>query len=279
MIDRRGFLAGMVATGLGLGEAAAKAAAARKLKRIGLQIYTVRSLLPQDFEDTIRKVREIGYSEIEFGPFPVPDIPPQQVRDIIRRVGLDPVAGHVNPRELKSGWDRTLKDARFMGLQFVVCAVSPENAGTIDDYRAFARLLNQAGETARSAGIQLGFHCHDTEFAPIGGAVPYDILLSETNPDMVAMEMDLYWVTKANRDPVEYFTRYPGRFRLVHVKDMDRTPARGMTDVGQGIIDWARLFAHAEQAGIEHYFVEHDEPASPIDTIKRSYNYLATLEF
>lgn len=279
MMDRRGFLAGMAATGLGLGEAGARAAARKKLKRIGLQIYTVRSLLAQDFTGTIEQVREIGYSEIEFGPFPVPDIPPEKVRDIIRRVGLTPVSGHVNPRELKSGWDRTLKDAKFMGLQFVVCAVPPETSSTIDDYRAFAKLLNQAGETARSAGIQLGFHCHDREFAPINGAVPYDILLSETNPKTVTMQMDLYWVTKANRDPVEYFERYPGRFRLVHVKDMDRTPERGMTDVGQGIIDWARLFAHAEQAGIRHYFVEHDEPASPIDTIRRSYNYLAKLEF
>src|SRR3989442_1446589 len=119
----------------------------------------------------------------------------------------------------------------------------------------------------------------DFELARLGGRVPYDVLLAETDPKLVALELDLYWITKGGGKPLAYFARYPGRFHMVHVKDMDKTRARGFADVGRGVIDFKKIFARSAQAGIKHYFVEHDQPADPFASIEASFNYLKRLEF
>src|SRR2546428_537367 len=130
------------------------------------------------------------------------------------------------------------------------------------------------------AGIQFGYHNHTFEFVKdqaLGGKLPYDVLLAETDPKLVQMEMDLCWITEGGQDPLVYFDRYPGRFPLVHVKDM--TKDHQMTEVGSGAIDWRRIFAQSEKAGMRHYFVEHDEPKAPFDSILTSYEFLRKLRF
>jgi sugar phosphate isomerase/epimerase len=156
--------------------------------------------------------------------------------------------------------------------------IANEKAG-LDGYREAADVLNRAGEIARKSGITIGYHNHGTELAPIGGVRPYDVILDRTDPSLVAMEMDIYWLVTGGGDPLAYFARYPGRFRMVHVKDMDGTPKHRMTDVGKGVIDWKQIFAQSRQAGIEHYFVEHDEATDPFASIAVSYEYLKSLEF
>ncbi|MEO5589253.1 MAG: twin-arginine translocation signal domain-containing protein [Gemmatimonadaceae bacterium] len=139
---------------------------------------------------------------------------------------------------------------------------------------AKSRKIDRLGLSAPSA------HGPDFEFAKLEGKLPYGVLLERTDPALVAMEMDLFWITKGGQRPLEYVDRSPGRFELVHVKDMGPAPEQRMVDVGQGKIDWARIFARRDKAGIRHFFVEHDDPKpSPLASAKTSYEYLAQLRF
>jgi sugar phosphate isomerase/epimerase len=140
-------------------------------------------------------------------------------------------------------------------------------------------LLNRAGEAAARAGIHFAYHNHDFEFIALDGRLPYDVLLQATAPRHVTFELDLYWITRGGQDPLAYFARWPGRFRLVHVKDSDGPPDHRMADVGSGTIDWGRIFAHGKQAGIEHFFVERDDAPEPLASIAASYAYLHKLRF
>ncbi len=240
---------------------------------IGVQLYTVRSLMTRDFEGTLARVAEIGYREVEFAGYFGRS--PAQVRAALERVGLAAPAAHVGLDAVRQDWDRTLDAAREIGHRYLIVAWLPDGERrTLDGYRRLADEFDRAGERARELGLRFGYHNHDFEFAPIDGRVPYDVLVEATDPARVALELDLFWVTRGGGDPLDYFRRYPGRFELVHVKDMDGTAARGMVDVGQGVIDFRAIFARAAQAGIRHRFVEHDQPADPIESIRRSYAYL-----
>jgi sugar phosphate isomerase/epimerase len=150
---------------------------------------------------------------------------------------------------------------------------------TLDDWRRLGERFNQAGVAARRAGITFGYHNHDFEFAELEGRVPFDVLLEATDPTLVAIELDLYWITKGGQDPLAYLRRGSGggRYALVHVKDMDSTPARGMTDPGKGIIDFPRILSVAQEAGVRHHFVEHDNPSDPLATARAGYRYLRSL--
>jgi sugar phosphate isomerase/epimerase len=255
-----------------------------RLDRIGLQLYTVRDLLKQDFEGTLARVAEIGYLEVEFAGYF--DHTPEQIRAALDRHHLNAPSAHVPFEAIEHGWDATLHTASLVGHQYLVCAWIPEERRhTVDDWHAIADQLNRAAAACRDAGLRFAYHNHSYEFVPLDGRLPYDILLEHTDPALVRLELDLFWITFGGGDPLAYFTRYPGRFPLVHVKDMtpkpapDVAPERVMMDVGRGSIDWRRIFARARQAGIEHYFVEHDQPADPFASIRASYDYLHALEF
>src|SRR5207245_399172 len=169
---------------------------------------------------------------------------------------------------------RALEDALVIGRRDVVVRwLPPAERRSLDGYKRVARLFNRAGAVARDLGLQFAYHNHDFEFARLGGRVPYDVLLAETDPKLVALELDLYWITKGGGKPLAYFARYPGRFHMVHVKDMDKTRARGSAAVGRGVTGFKKIFARSAQAGIKHYFVEHDQPADPFASIEASFNY------
>lgn len=254
------------------------AASGDQLDRIGLQLYTVRQAMAQDFEGTLARVAQIGYREVEFAGYFARDA--GTVRGALDTAGLDAPAAHIPLENLRTRWAQTLDDARVIGHRYLVVPSLPaEDSRTLDGYRAVADLFNRAGEQARGAGIRLGFHNHAGEFAPLSGRVPYDVLLEDTDPQLVWFEMDLYWIRRGGGDPLSLFARHPGRFALVHVKDMDDTPQQGIVDVGAGVIDFKRIFTRREQAGIRHFFVEHDNPASPFDSIRVSFDYLRQLEF
>lgn len=255
-----------------------------RLERIGLQLYTVRDLVKQDFDGTIARVAGIGYREVEFAGYF--DHTPEQVRAALDRNGLAAPSAHVPFEAIESGWDATLHTASLIGHQFVVCAWIPEERRrTVADWRRIGERLNQAATAARAAGLGFAYHNHSYEFVPLEGQLPYDVLLASTDPALVRLELDLFWITYGGGDPLAYFRRWPGRFPMVHVKDMtpkpapDTAPERVMADVGRGSIDWRRIFAHARDAGIEHYFVEHDQPAAPLASIRASFDYLHALEF
>jgi sugar phosphate isomerase/epimerase len=160
-----------------------------------------------------------------------------------------------------------------------------------DIWKRIAATFNKAGETCKKAGIQFAYHNHHFEFVPVNGVMPFDVLLKECDPNLVKMELDLCWTTVARQDPVALFQRNPGRFPLVHVKGLKKIPEGqppvpfdqaipNITEVGTNdIIDWKRIFAQSSVAGIKHYFVEHDQPSSPFDSIKTSASYLKELRF
>jgi len=247
-----------------------------RLDRIGIQLYTVRGAMAKDVEGTLARVAEVGYREVEFAGYFGRS--PRAVRAALDAVGLEAPAVHVPLTEVRGAWEQTLEAATVIGHRALIVPWLPEEERRgLDDYRTLADQLNRAGEKARSAGFRFGYHNHDFEFATIEGRVPYDLLLESTDPEFVSFEMDLFWITKGGYRPLDYFARYPGRFGFVHVKDM--TADGTMVDVGSGTIDFAAIFAKRKNAGIGHYFVEHDEPGDPFKSIRNSYEYLRGLEF
>jgi sugar phosphate isomerase/epimerase len=255
-----------------------------RLDKIGIQLYTVRDVLKQDFEGTLSRIGAIGYREVEFAGYF--DHTPEQVKAALASAGLTAPATHVGPDNLDKGWDAVVHTAKAVGHEYVIVAWIPEERRkTIDDWKRIAEQLNQAGTACRAAGLQFAYHNHDFEFVPIDGRVPYDILLENTDASLVKLELDLFWITFAGGDPLAQFARSPGRFPLVHVKDMtpkptpDAPPERVMVDVGKGSIDWKRIFAQSRAGGIQHYFVEHDQPSEPLASARASYDFLHQLEF
>lgn len=287
-ISRRVFVghltAQLAATGL------IRAAQGHSIERLGVQLYTVRDLMEKDFEGTLATVAQIGYKDVEFAGYFKQS--PQDVKAILGRHGLTSPSTHIDYASLGDGFPKVVEASQLIGHRYIVNPwIDEEMRKQPDVWKRVAATFNRAGEISKKAGIQFAYHNHHFEFVPAGGTMPFDLLLKECDPDLVKMELDLCWITVARQDPLTYFRRYPGRFPLVHVKGLKKIPEGAapvpferaipnITDVGSNdIIDWKRIFAQADQAGIRHYFVEHDQPASPIDSLKASARYLRSLRF
>jgi len=246
------------------------------LDRIGVQLYTVRDLLANDYEGTIRAVAELGYDEVET----VWDAErnPDDIRALFDEVGLAAPSMHAPIEALQKNLSAVLDAARRIGHSYIVCPWLSEDQRTMAMYKSHVELFSEVGSACKEMGIEFAYHNHEFEFEPAdGGIIPYDFILGETDPDLVKMELDLYWIVYANQDASEYFRRYPGRFSLCHVKDMGKD--RAMTPVGEGQIDFASIFSQSEIAGLEHYFVEHDHPEDALASIRTSIAHLRLLEF
>ena len=250
-----------------------------QLNRIGIQLYTVRRDLSRDVEGTLARLAEIGFREVEFAGYPQGT--GASLRAILDRHRLTAPSSHVSLQATRTDWERTLDEAATVGQRYIVVAwLDAGERKTIDDWKRIAALFNRAAETAQSWKIRFAYHNHDFEFAAIDGKLGYDVLLAETDPKLVGFEMDLYWITKGGKDPLEYFAKYPGRFPMLHIKDMDATARKGFAEVGKGIIDFKRILKRARQAGVKHYFYEQDvTPGSPFESAQVSYDYLKGLRF
>lgn len=247
-----------------------------RLARIGVQLYTVRQAMQQSVERTLEQVARIGYKEVEFAGFFGRSA--AQIRSLLDANGLTAPSSHsADLNSISTRLQQVLDDAATVGHRYVICASLPRSEQSADGFRRVAQEFNRAGETAKQVGVTLGYHNHDFEFQPVDGTIGYDILLAECDPALVTMQMDLFWITRGRRDPLEYFAAYPGRFGSVHVKDMDAAGA--MVDVGAGQMPFAKYFARSGEAGIRHYFVEHDSPADPMASITASYRYLSGLDY
>jgi sugar phosphate isomerase/epimerase len=298
MMDRRRFLAALAANVAGARSALAVAGlggaggcsspressatsgevGGERLERVGLQLYTVRDALSRDFDGTLARIAAVGYRDVEFAGYAGRRA--EAVSAALERHGLRAPAAHVPLQALRTQWAATVDAAHVIDHDYLVVPwLDEKERRTIADYERLADELNRLGHAARQADLHFAYHNHDFEFTPIGGRIPYDVLLDKTDPDDVGFEMDLYWITKAGHDPLAYFDRYPGRFPTVHVKDSSGAPAHRITDVGRGTIDFKRIFARRKQAGVQHAFVEHDQPADAFASIKTSYDHLARLTF
>jgi sugar phosphate isomerase/epimerase len=296
-MNRRAFVESSIAAGVLASFPSAASAATHQIAKVGVQLYTVRTLMKSDFAGTIAKVASVGYKEVEFAGYFGHS--PAEVRSILDKNGLAAPSCHVSYDIVEKKWPETMEAAKTVGHSFIVCPFIEKNQrNSADAWKRTIELFNKAGETSKKAGIQFGYHNHWWEFGPdpsLGGKLPYDYLLDSTDANLVKMEMDLGWISVAGQDPVAYFKRHPGRFVLVHVKDFKSLPHlapdqiasfdskkledNDMTAPGSGVIDWKRIFSYSDLAGIQHYFLEHDAPKDPWATLSDGYKYLSTLRF
>lgn len=235
-------------------------------KKVGIQLYTLRNEMGQDFAGTLRRVAEIGYDEVEFAGYY--DNTPAQVKQILDEVGLTAPSAHVALEIIRSSPAQAIEAAQAIGHTYMTIPWLPEDGRrTLDQYRAVADTANSFGQQAQAAGLKVAYHNHDFEFVPIDGVVPFDLLLERTDPNLVKFELDLYWARKANRDILQLLQQHGPRITMCHVKDMDT--AGNMADVGAGTINFAEIFAAHE---FEHYFVERDDATDPFATATASYS-------
>ncbi len=243
-------------------------------KDIGLQLYTLRDTVEKDTLTTLQQVSSIGYSHIEPYGFNgnFYGIPAHEFRRIVEDMGMRITCTHADISSQNA--DTYLDAAGKAGLEYIVLP-SPggRKTETADDYRRMAGEMNNIGERARQAGIRFGYHNHADEFKSDESGVFYDILLRETDPSLVCFQLDIFWIIRGGYDPVAYFRKYPGRFALWHVKDMDKSGESTM--VGSGTIDYREIFTYADLTGLDYFYVEQESyTKSPIDSVKDSYDYI-----
>jgi sugar phosphate isomerase/epimerase len=287
---RRTFLGALGALGAGAAAAAAAAAVPRPLlaggvensrahlDAVGLQLYTVRSLMAKDVDGTLATVATVGYREVEFAGYFNRE--PAALRGTLDRLRLRAPSCHLGLNDVEAGFDATAAAARTLGHEWLIVASVPEHFyESVASLKELAARFNAIGKRARDAGLRYGYHNHDAEFRPVQGTIPLELLLAETDPALVDFEMDAYWVTEGGSNPLALIGKFPGRFKLLHAKDAGPAPGHAMRDVGAGTINWKAILADRKKAGIAHVFVEHDNPPDPIASITASYNYLHSLSF
>lgn len=266
---------------------------------IGLQLFTFFGVIDEDVKGTLTKIAALGYKDMEsafskkggyYG------MTPKGFKTMVNDLGMNWTSHHVlgapfklppgtklpngadgKPmvippmKNLRDNMQQLVDDAAAGGIKYLVCANSP--TATLEEIKSTIEVLNKTGEAAKKVGIQFAYHNHDMEFHAVEGKVPYDLLLSETDPNNVKMELDLAWAVKGGENPVEMFKQHPGRFPLWHVKDLD-AERKTILPVGSGTIDFKPIFAAAKSAGMQHFFVEHDGPKDPLASITSSIKYL-----
>jgi sugar phosphate isomerase/epimerase len=256
-------------------------------RKVGIQLYSLRDIITKDVKNVIAKVAAAGYSEIEmYGLTPEQTFFGLSVKEfaaLMKQHNLKSPSGHYMPEKFlfENGNGDEVKKlcdmAQVMGHQYITIPwMKEERRKTIDQYKALAQKINEAGKICKAANLQLAYHNHDFEFADIDGQKGYDILLKETDSNLLKMEMDIYWVVKAGYDPIEIFKSNPGRFHMWHVKDMDKKDNKINTEIGNGSIDFKKIFSNATLAGVKHFFVEQENNYAPdiLKSIKISNDYV-----
>lgn len=260
-------------------------------KYIGLQLYTVRDAMQSDPSATLARVSKLGYNSVEGATYTGTQkfygMEAAEFSRLLKRNGLimpsshyrlgdEKMNGEMPKGTIMQDWGKAVDDAAMVGIKYMVCAyLSEAERGGTDRYKHIAEQFNKAGETCKKSGIQLCYHNHDFEFKKEDGKFMYEVLLENTDKNLVKMEMDLYWVNKAGQDPIALINQHPGRFPLWHVKDMDKTPEHSFTEVGNGSIDFKKIFKYADKAGLQYFFVEQDKtPGDPFNSITQSISYI-----
>jgi sugar phosphate isomerase/epimerase len=275
---------------------------------IGLQLYTMGNLMTTDTKGTLQKLAAIGYREVESAGSQKGNFygfKPKEFATIVKDAGMHWRSAHVGgapfktsqimkmaknaedsarinsylekmknapkPLNLTDNYQQLADDAAEGGLSYLVCSSIP--VSTLDEIKTAVEVFTKSGEACKKNGVQFAYHNHVTEFDEVEGHRPFDYILSHTGKDLVKMELDLGWATKAKQDPVELFKLHPGRFPLWHVKDLDKTTMQP-TEVGSGFIDFKRIFDNAQESGMKYFFVEQDGAPKPFEDVTKSYDDL-----
>lgn len=256
-------------------------------KEIGLQLYTLRDELPKNVKLTLEKVAVAGFTTVETYGFSIKDqfwgLTPVELKKILDTNGLKSVSGHYNLGSFlydgnTSELIAAIEAAKILKSEFLTIPwVDEPFRRNIQDYKKIAARLNEAATLCQKAGLKLVYHNHDFEFEQHDGTTGYEILLKETDKDLVYFELDLYWVVRSGNDPLKLFAANPGRFKLWHVKDMDKTNSALNTEIGSGSIDFKTIFKQAKQSGMRHFFVEQENNynSGAFEAIKTSSDFIS----
>jgi sugar phosphate isomerase/epimerase len=263
--------------------------AARQLTAIGVQLYTVRSVLPQKPAETLNAIAGIGYREVEATYGDLDAIWPS-----IQAAHLNAVSVHLDNTLMNAGKEdalaRAIDHVKQMGFAYAVFPyLPPAERGGLDKFRSLCDQLNRAGEKCRAVGLNFCYHNHAFEFEPMEGTTGFEVMTDRLDKNLCGFEMDVFWVSVAGHDPVELLQKLSGRVPLIHLKDKaPGTPVmfkesvdRGaFKEVGNGVLDWPPLLRAAASAGVRHYFVEQDQtPGDPVESLRQSYAYLSKLDY
>lgn len=251
-------------------------------KEIGIQLYTIRDLVNESLTGSLVKLKEIGFTTIETAGYndgKFYNMEPGNFRNMVMDIGLNPLSSHssFSPENIK----KTVDDTMNAGMKYLVMPSIPaEKRKSIDDYKLISDELNQMGDVCKQAGLQLGYHNHAFEFEMMDGIVPYNILLDRTDAGLVTMQLDTYWMVYGGFQPVDYFNKFPGRFKLWHVKDMAAGEGRESTEIGNGILDFPSMFEKRKVAGLQYIFLEQEDfTMDPWLSLGKSISYLQGLDF
>jgi sugar phosphate isomerase/epimerase len=244
--------------------------------------------MEKDLEGTLKRVAEIGYKVVELGSFDFYGKKPAELRRILTDHGLTVLSMHFTESQLKSDLEKHIAEAKECGITYIgLASLDEQDRKSLDAVKRDAEWFNQIGKSVREAGCRFDYHGHNFDYAPVEGAVVYDELIRRTDPKLVNFELDCFWCVRAGKDPVDYFHRFPGRFPQLHIKDLKPgyPPTTGedfrpgaFTEVGQGVIDWKKIFKAAREGGMKHFYVEQDEcDRDSLESAKISYTYLHNL--
>ncbi len=241
----------------------------------GLQLYTVRDPLAADPDGTLRRVADTGYREVELAG--LAGMTATAFQEKLKRHGLAVPSIHAGYDDLRGNLDGVFREAQTFGASFVVCpSVDAEERRTADDWKRVCRTLAGAGRAARRHGLALAYHNHDYEFVPFAdGATPFDLLLRETDPEDVKLELDVYWVARGGLDPVRCLRDNAARIALAHLKDLGQSGAT--VELGTGVLAMEPIVRTALAIGARHLFVEQDDSADPLRSIAISRRFLEGL--
>lgn len=322
MVTRRNFIRSSAALVLGGALTNVKsiplaAGSSTGIENVGVGLFTIPHLLDQDFAGAMKKLADIGYKEVElFGPYTytVPEIiaawqpiaeslglsksgyyghSPQEIRAILDENGLSTPSMHTDLGTLQTRLDDVAEAANVLGHRYAgIAAIPPELRTSLDDYKRIADTFNEIGAAMGEFDLRFMYHNHGYGLVEMDGEIPFNLILDRTDPESVVMEMDVFWTVAGRADPVEYLESYPGRFKLMHIKDMVELvrfegdggdPSQwiplfpNMADAGSGVLDLESIIEAATSAGVEHFYLERDLAPDADQTLNASYRYLSAL--
>lgn len=291
-MDRRTFLHRSLAIGT-IAPMAGKVELESKYKKnIGIQIYTIRDLMQKDATGSIQAIAAAGYKNIELAGYNAGKfygLTPIELKTLTSGLGMKIVSSHVaadlptyfKNNTLPAEYLKAMDDAVLMGQKFFIWPfLQPAFRNDKDNAMRIAELFNKAGAEAKTRGLQFGYHNHAFEFDPIGDTNMMNIFLKETDPKVVQLELDLYWIVFANQDPITIIKNNPGRFALYHVKDMAKSEKRESIEIGDGTIDFNKIFKETKGIGAEYFFVEQEAyRTTSLEAIKTNYKRICKLKF
>ena len=283
-MHRRNFVRALAATLVlpAIGCASTRAATSgRRLKRVGLQLYSMRDAAKVDLERTLTDIAGVGYRDVELlGSMNNFDMPPDRLRALLDRLGLRAPSTHVGTDALDN-LDQQIDAAKTLGHEYLIVASFPdEKRKTLDDYRMWADRFNEAGAVTQKRGIWLAFHNEPEHVVPIDGQIPYDIFADRIDPKVVRLQLDTGNMAMGGQDPIKYLDRYGSKYWAFHIKDAPSLGAKHDTELGKGVVDFRRLLAKIDRIDEKHLYVEQESyPGTPLESVRRDYAYISTLDF